>query len=193
MIVSFGGVATPGRVKHECRILRRSVCRSKFFAGLRCPFAPLCYGHSIRIHFFLTDNDNRNLRAHARCRQEFGERIRMNNRRPWLAILEVMNVIGRSREWIYGHSHRADFCGAKKSGHKLRRIREHNQNAIAPGNAIRTQRVPRAIGECGEFAVGYFARLADDGEAFRVKCCRRFQKISSHIEIFRRFPVHIFF
>ncbi len=92
----------------------------------------------------------------------------MNDGNLRLAIFEVMNVVGGSREGIYGHSQRADFCGPKEGGHKFRRIRKDNQNTIAAGNALRKQRIPRAIGERGKFAITYFARFANDGGALRV-------------------------
>src|SRR2546421_7269823 len=85
----------------------------------------------------------------------------MNNRRSRLAILEVMNVVGGSRKGIHGHSHGADFGRTKKGGHKLRRIRQHDQNTLASTNALRTQRVPRAIGKRCQFAAGYLTWFAD--------------------------------
>ncbi len=92
----------------------------------------------------------------------------MNNCYARLAILKVMNVIGRARERIHGDSDRADFCGAKKGGYEFRGIRQRNENAIAPGNTLRAKRIPRLIGERGEFAIGYFARFAGDGAALGV-------------------------
>ena len=117
----------------------------------------------------------------------------MDNRRSGLAILEVMNVVGGSREGIHGHSHGTDFGRTKKGGHKLRRIRQHDQNAVASTNALRTQRVPRAIGKRCQFAAGYLTWFANDGRALRVRRCRRFQKMSRHVEIFRQFLVHKLF
>ena len=117
----------------------------------------------------------------------------MDNRRSGLAILEVMNVVGGSREGIHGHSHGADFGRTEKGGHKLRRIRQHDQNTIASRNALATQRVPRAIGKRCQFGAGYLSWLANDGQALRVRRCRRFQKMSRHVEIFRQFLVHKLF
>jgi len=47
-----------------------------------------------------------------------------------------------------------------KNAAKTRPIRQHNQNAIAAGNALRAKRIPHAIGERGQFAIGYFVRCA---------------------------------
>ena len=94
-----------------------------------------------------------------------------------------MNVIGRSREGIHGYGHRADFCCAKKGGHELRRIWQHNQNTIAAGNALRAQRIPRTIGERGQFAVGYFAWFANDGGAPGVRRGRRIHEMRGNIQL----------
>jgi hypothetical protein len=48
---------------------------------------------------------------------------------------------------------------------------------------LRAQRVPRAIGECGEFAIGYFARFAKDGNALGVQRGRGIQKVFGNIQL----------
>ena len=81
---------------------------------------------AVRLEVFLTYDDNRHLRALARSGQEFLERFGMHNRRAWFAVFDVMNVVGSSRKRIDGHSHRANFHGAKKRGHELRGVRQNN-------------------------------------------------------------------
>src|SRR6266849_3473312 len=115
----FGRAAASGSVKHECWILRRSISCNEFFAGCGNPSAPLCARHSVQIDFILAGDDDRNLRAHTGGRQKLRKRFRMDNCYARLAILKVMNVIGRARERIHGDGDRADFYGAKKSGYKL--------------------------------------------------------------------------
>jgi len=136
----------------------------------------------VHFHFFRSGNDNGCLGSRAGGRQQFLERFGVHNRGMWLTILDVMNIVGCSREGIYGHSDGADFCGAEKSGHELRGIRQHDQNAIAARNALRTQCIPNAIGERRQFAVGYLSRFADDGDPLRMRCGRRVNKVLGNIQ-----------
>jgi len=63
------------------------------------------------------------------------------------------------------HGYRADFLRRQKTRPQTRPNPAAHQNAIAAGNTLRAQRVAHAIGERGQFAVGYFARFANDGGA----------------------------
>ena len=73
----------------------------------------------------------------------------MDNRRLRLAIFEVMNVIGGSRERIHGHGQGANLCDAKKCGDKLSRIR---QRELLQQTAASLQRSLAVIGEGEELA-----------------------------------------
>ena len=80
----------------------------------------------MRFHFALADYDNRHLRAFARSGQESFERFRVNDRGAWLAILDVMDVIGGPRKGIYGNSNGPDFRGAEEGCDEFSRIRKHD-------------------------------------------------------------------
>src|SRR5260370_28779040 len=114
----------------------------------------------------------------------------MNNRGARLAIFEVMNVVGRSRERVHGNGDGTDFCGAKESGNEFRRIRQHNQNAITTRNALGTQGIPGAIGERSQFAVGYFAWFASNRNAVRVQRGGSIEKKNRDIKRLREFRIH---
>src|SRR5260370_3808040 len=137
----------------------------------------------MQVYFFFPHDNNRNLRAHTGGRQKLRKRLGMDNGCPGLAIFEVMNVIGRTRERIYGNGHRADFCSAKEGGNKLRRIRQRNKNAIATGNALRAQRIASAISERGQFTVAYFAWFTNDGVAPRVQRGRGIHEVLGNIQL----------
>jgi len=86
----------------------------------------------VQIYFSFAYDDNRHLREQARCRQEFRQRFRMNNRGARLAIFQVMNVIEERAKGFTGTATAPIFAAPKNVA----------MNSAESGSTIRT-RSPR--------------------------------------------------
>ena len=89
----------------------------------------------MRLCLSFGDGDNGHFRAFAGGWQEGFERFGVDNRRPGLAVLNVMDVIRGTRERIHRNGHSADFGSAKEGGDELRGIQKYDKNAVATGDA----------------------------------------------------------
>src|SRR6266850_2558360 len=174
--------STAGRVEEERRIVRRSGCRCEALARRASPYAPLRASHAACFDLFVTNQDDRHLGPLARGRQEFLQRLGVDDCRSRLAVFKVVVIVRRMREWIYGHRDGADFCGAKECRDEFRRIRKQDQNAVASRYSLREQRIAHAVRKRRELCVRDCARFARDRQSFRVPPGRLIQKMPCHIQ-----------
>ena len=93
-----------------------------------------------------------------------------------------MRIIGRPREGIHRHGHRADLGRAKEGGDEFRGIGKYQQDAVPARHPEFEQRISHAVGQRRQFPVGHLPRLAHDRDARRMPRRRYIQKMLRHIE-----------